>query len=292
MRLCDLDLMSIRWLLVLIIVASGAGALAASGVRASSSDEFHRVGEDILDDWGIARTRAGGPDGFLAISPEGFDPLLARESMGQQVDVAWDLGEELARKYPDRGQRAERIFAFVRDRVVYTSDRDQFGTDEFAQNADEVAATIVKNGAAKGDCEDSSILLAIMYKAAGYRSAIVLMPGHVATLVHLPSYKKARKLTLNGEPGWVWAEATGATNPFGWVPQALLDGQISAREVTDGELKERTSGVAEVTQGGAPAPDGSGIAGGTGLWTLLGAGGLLWVMAGRRGGMRRPGRRR
>ena len=271
----------------------GAGALAASEARASSSEEFYRVGEDIHDEWGIARTRAGGSDGFLGVTLAGFDPLLAPESLGQNVDVAWDLGQELARKYPDRNQRAERIFTFVRDRVVYTSDRDQFGTDEYAQNADEVAATIVKSRSAKGDCEDSSILLAIMYKAAGYRSAVVLVPGHVATLVHLPDYKKApRKLMLGGEPGWVWAEATGATNPFGWVPEALLDGPISAREVMDGELRARTSGAAEVTPERVPPPGGSGGAAGTGLWTLLGVGGLLWVMAGRRGSMRGRGRRR
>ena len=240
--------MRTRWLVVLIIVASGTGALAASVARASSSEEFYRVGEDIHDQWGIARTRAGGSDGFLGVTSAGFDPLLAPESLGQYVGVAWDLGQELARKYPDRNQRAERIFTFVRDRVVYTSDRDQFGTDEYAQNADEVAATIVKSRSAKGDCEDSSILLAIMYKAAGYRSAVVLLPGHVATLVHLPDYKKApRKLTLGGEPGWVWAEATGATNPFGWVPEALLGGPITAREVMDGQLTARTSGATEVT---------------------------------------------
>ncbi len=284
--------MNARWLLVLIMAVSGAGALAASGARASPSDEFHRVGEDIHDQWGIARTRAGGSDGFLGITSAGFDPLLAPESLGQHMDVAWDLGQELARKYPDRNQRAERIFTFVRDRVVYTSDRDQFGTNEYAQNADEVAATIVKSRSAKGDCEDSSILLAIMYKAAGYRSAVVLLPGHVATVVHLPDYRKApRKLTLGGEPGWVWAEATGATNPFGWVPEALLDGPITAREVMDGELRARTSGATEVTPESVPTPSGSGGAAGTGLWTLLGVGGLLWVMAGRRGGMRRRGRR-
>ena len=135
--------------------------------------------------------------------------------------------------------------------------------------------------------------MAIVYKAAGYRSAVVLLPGHVATLVHLPDYKKApRKLTLGGEPGWVWAEATGATNPFGWVPEALLDGPIAAREVMDGDLRARTSGATEVTPERVPTPSGSGDAAGTGLWMLLGVGGLLWVMAGRRGSMRRRGRPR
>ena len=235
--------MSARWLVVLIIVASGAGALAASVARASSSEEFQRVGEDIHDEWGIARTRAGGSDGFLGVTLAGFDPLLAPESLGQNVDVAWDLGQELARKYPDRNQLAEKIFSFVRDRVVYTSDSDQFGTPEFAQNADEVAATIVDRRAAEGDCEDSAVLLAVMYKAAGYRSATVLMPGHVATVVFLPGYRKApRKMTLAGEKGWVWGEATGATNPFGWVPEALIKGEMIAREVTTGQLDAQESG--------------------------------------------------
>jgi len=145
--------MSARWLVVLILVASGAGAMAASVARASSSEEFQRVGEDIHDQWGIARTRAGGADGFLGITSAGFDPLLAPESLGQHVGVAWDLGQELARKYPNRNQRAERIFTFVRDRVVYTSDLDQFGTNEYAQNADEMATAIVKSRSAKGDCD-------------------------------------------------------------------------------------------------------------------------------------------
>ena len=223
----------------------------------------------------------------------GFDPLLAPESLGQNVDVAWDLGQELARKYPDRNQRAERIFTFVRDRVVYTSDRDLFGMNEYAQNADEVAATIVKSRSAKGDCEDSSILLAIMYKAAGYRSATVLMPGHVATLVFLPEYRKApRKMTLAREKGWVWAEATGATNPFGWVPEAQVGGEMIAREVTLGPL-ETQEGDPEAMKIEAGAPAGrSGTVSGTGLLSFVGTIGLLWIMVGGRGGIGRPGRRR
>jgi hypothetical protein len=65
----------------------------------------------------------------------------------------WDLGQDLASKYSNRNQRAERIFTFVRDRVVYTSDLDQFGTNEYAQNADEMATAIVKSRSAKGDCD-------------------------------------------------------------------------------------------------------------------------------------------
>jgi len=38
-----------------------------------------------------------------------------------------------------------------------------------------------------GDCEDTSILLAALYKAAEYDTAFVLLPGHAVTAVVLPS---------------------------------------------------------------------------------------------------------
>ncbi|GAH45380.1 unnamed protein product, partial [marine sediment metagenome] len=74
-------------------------------------------------------------------------------------------------KYPGRFQRAEAVFRFVRDRVKYTPDIDQFDYEEFAQNADELASSIDQNGVGYGDCEDSAVLLAVMYKGAGFRSA-------------------------------------------------------------------------------------------------------------------------
>ena len=201
------------------------------------------------------------------------------------ADIAWQLGEEFARKYPDRIQRAEKIFYFVRDRVVYVSDEDQFGEREFAQNADEVAETILEEGRALGDCEDSAILLAILYKAAGYRSAMVLMPGHIATLVFLPDYAKAaRTMTLAGEQGWIWGEATGATNPFGWIPEGLTKEGMIAREVTTGQLDDQDRGPNLPTVEGTSPARGSGSTSTTGVLSLLGAVGLLGVMAsGRRG---------
>ncbi len=269
------------------------GTLLPSLAQAASSEQLYRLGRHIYDDWGVFRTRGDGPDGFLALTTTNFDPIIARESLGENVDVAWQLGKEFGLKYPDRNQRAERIFYFVRDRVSYTSDTDQFGRPEFAQNADEVAATIAANGEAQGDCEDSAILLAVLYKAAGYRSAMVLMPGHVATLVYLPEYRKApRKMTLAGEPGWVWAEATGATNPFGWVPEALASGEMIAREVTLGPLETQEGGPdALKIEAGAPAGRSRSVSG-TGLLSFVGTIGLLWIMVGGRGGTRRPGRRR
>jgi hypothetical protein len=258
---------------------------------ASSSEQFYRRGGHIFDDWGIFRTRGGGANGFFGLTSSGFNPIIAYESLGDDAGVAWQIGEEFGRMYPNRNQRAEMIFYFVRDSVRYTSDSDQFGRDEFAQNADEMLATIAANRVALGDCEDSAVLLAVMYKGAGYRTAIVLMPGHVATLVHLPEYRKApRMLTLDGEDGWVWAEATGATNPFGWVPESLISEEMIAREVTSVQLttQERPAGAVTI-EDDAPAAGYEARSGNiTGILVFLGAIGLLWMVAsGRRGPNRR-----
>ena len=72
-----------------------------------------------------------------------------------------------------------------------------------------------------------------MYKGAGYRSAIVLGSGHTAAVVYLPDYKKATAVfELEGEPGWVWAEATGRNNPLGWVPKELINVRLAAYEIS------------------------------------------------------------
>jgi hypothetical protein len=72
-----------------------------------------------------------------------------------------------------------------------------------------------------------------MYQAAGFRSAIVLPSGHTAVLVYLPDYNEATAFfELEGESGWVWAEATGRNNPLGWAPKEYLDMEIPAYEIS------------------------------------------------------------
>ena len=319
--------------------------------HALPSDEFYSDGPDIFDDWGISRTRHAGSDGFLGRTSAYFDPLVVQEGLGDNADLAWELGEEFAIKYPDRHQRAEQIFYFVRDRVFYTSDSDQFGLDEFAVNPDEIAEAIIENGVAEGDCEDYAALLAawaeqifyfvrdrvfytsdsdqfgldefavnpdeiaeaiiengvaegdcedyaallaVMYKAAGFRSAIVLVPGHVATLVYLPEYWKAhRKMDLAGEGGWVWAEATMDTNLFGWLPESAIRGEVLAREVTTAELPTQDRGplVAKVQRDfPGRGPESPSV---KGLVVLVGAVGILVAIMfiGKGAGLHRPGRR-
>lgn len=220
--------------IILFSLASLLVILPASTLAVSSTD-FYQQDNEIFDDWDLCRTRAMDKDGFFQVcSATEFRPIILGESLGENADKAYQIGEQFAQDYPDIHQKAEKIFAFARDRVRYTSDADQFGFQEFAQNADELAATIGDKGFGYGDCEDYAILLAVMYKGADLRSAIVLAPDHAAALVYLPKYKKANQtLSINDESGWVWAEATGGNNPLGWMPERYMGVRLVAYEVVD-----------------------------------------------------------
>ena len=237
--------------LSLILVA---GLATAGYAWASPSENFNERNGDVFDDWEICRTRAFGGDGFYQVSETSFRPVIAFESLGENAATAYRLGEQFADEYPDRNKRAEAIFGFVRDRVRYTTDIDQFEYEEFAQNADEMAAILEGGAAGYGDCEDSAVLLAVMYKGAGYRSAIVIGEEHTAAMVYLPDYDKAPvTFEVNGEPGWVWAEATGRNNPLGWTSKEYLDIELAAYEVTGEEIvsEEPTAPpLTAVSQGG------------------------------------------
>lgn len=243
------------WLSLILVLVT---LLTVTGYAAATPSEgFREVNGDEFDDWGISRTRAFGEDGFYQVLETTFRPVIVFESLGEGADLAYRLGEQTIDKYPDRLQRAEEIFRFVRDRVQYISDIDQFDYDEFAQNADELAAVIDENGIGYGDCEDSAVLLAVMYKGAGYRSAIAIGPGHTAALVYLPGYNKAGTVfELEGEPGWVWAEATGRNNPLGWAPKELIDVELAAYEISAepivplGPVAAPSTAIAKTGKGG------------------------------------------
>ncbi len=257
--------------LILVLVAG----LAVTGyASATPSAGFREANGDVFDDWGIARTRAFGEDGFYQITETTFRPVIVFESLGKGAALAYSLGEQFAHQYPDRRQGAEAIFSFVRDRVQYTPDIDQFANEEFAQNADEMAAVIDQNGIGYGDCEDSVVLLAVMYKGAGYRSAIVVGPGHTATLVYLPDYDQATAVfELEGEPGWVWAEATGGNNPLGWVPKEFIDVELAAYEVEAEPVARLKPPAAPSTVIAQTGGGGSSL-----LFPFLGIMGLLWLL--------------
>lgn len=234
------------------LVVLALSLLSPLAVAAVPTSEYYEAGQDIYDDWDVCRTRGDGSDGFLQYVGGEFDPVIVYESMGENSNRAYVTGFQLAQEYPDLDARAEAIFAYARDGVRYTSDRSQFGYGEFAQNADEMASIIAEEGVAYGDCEDYAFLLGVMYVGAGMRSAIVLAPDHAATLVYLPGYVGAnRVLNLEGEEGWIWAEATGGNNPLGWMPDQYMRVELAARELTDVGLPApapQTKTVAEITR--------------------------------------------
>lgn len=221
--------------LVVILLSGLAGAGYAWG--ASSAGFYEEEGE-IFDQWTICRTRSFGEDGFYQLTETSFRPVIAFESLGNNADIAYSLGQEFVAEYPDPTERAEAVFYFVRDRVSYASDLDIFGYGEFAQNADEMADIIGENGRGYGDCEDSAVLLAVMCRGAGLRSAIAIGEEHTAALIYLPDYDEATAFfELSGEMGWIWAEATSRSNPLGWVPKEFLNVRVVAYEVTEETLE-------------------------------------------------------
>lgn len=223
------------YLRVILLSAAVLLAVMPASALAVSSANFYKQGGEIFDDWDLCRTRGDGEDGFFQVYSETeFYPVILNESLGANADRAYEMGQQFAREYPDIYQRAEEVFAFARDRVRYTPDASQFGFGEFAQNADEMASAIDDEGFAHGDCEDYAALIAVMCQGAGLRSAIVLTPDHAAVLVYLPEYSRANRfLTLDGESGWVWAEATGGNNPLGWMPETYMGVELGACEVED-----------------------------------------------------------
>lgn len=254
-----------------------AGLLTAGYAWASPSESFNEKEGEVYDDWEVCRTRAFGTDGFYQVSETSFRPVIAFESLGENAAVAYRLGEQFAGEYPDRNKRAEAIFSFVRDRVRYTSDIDQFDHEEFAQNADELAAIIEGGRAGYGDCEDSAVLLAVMYKGAGYRSAIVIGEEHTAALVYLPDYSQAPVIfEVEGEPGWVWAEATGRNNPLGWTSKEYIGVNLATYEITEEEIvpaEPTAPPLTAVSQGGS---SGGGIS--ITRYSFFGIIFLLWII--------------
>ncbi len=264
--------MRIKVLLSLIFILVAGLAATTGYVLATPSAGFEERDGDVFDDWEINRTRAFGQDGFYQITETTFRPVIAFESLGENAALAYSLGEQIATKYPDQIQRAEAIFHFVRDRVKYASDIDTFQYDEFAQNADELATVIEQDGVGYGDCEDSTVLLAVMYKGAGYRSAIVVGPGHTSALVYLPDYKKATTfLELEGETGWVWAEATGRNNDLGWVPKEFINSELAAYEISE-------EAIAPLQPTTTPSVVTTKTGGGSSSFPFFGIIALLWLL--------------
>ncbi|MBO3802967.1 MAG: hypothetical protein JTT11_03705 [Candidatus Brockarchaeota archaeon] len=217
----------------LLCILVFANYQVASGLPASS---FTMKGGDWYDNWGINRNYYGGPDGYL--------PNLAAETLGDNKELAYSIGERFKVEYPVETDRAVAIMKYVQRWTEYGYDgenvfRDGVPQEEWAWNADEMAHAFDEATGAKavGDCEDIAFLCGTIYVAAGFDVAIVDATDHVAVLIWLPEFPNANvywDLPNDGrDAGWIWVEATGSSNPLGWTPPDYRSGGWTAYPIGD-----------------------------------------------------------
>jgi hypothetical protein len=226
-----------RYFILFLLLCAPAVALmkTASGFPASS---FSQQNGDWYDNWEIDRNNAG-TNGNLP----GYLPNLASETLGNNKELAYSIGEQFQIQYPDKVDRAVAILKYVQTWTEYGYDSDNFirkgvAQDEWAQNADEFAhafkdATGVK---AIGDCEDMAFLCGTIYVGAGIDAAVIDATDHCALLIWLPEFSNANDywdINDGRGAGWIWVEATGSSNPLGWSPPDFEDGGWTAYPITN-----------------------------------------------------------
>jgi len=179
------------------------------------------------DSWEFNRNYYAGEDGFL--------PNVAYESLGNDKELAYEIGEWFEENYDNKIERAEAILNYVQKWTNYGYDKDNvfrngIAQEEWAWNADEMAHMFneTSNSVAIGDCEDIAFLGATIYVASKIEAALVDAPEHVAFLIWLPEYDNANyywDIPDDGRDyGWIWVETTGEVNPLGWTPPDFSDG--------------------------------------------------------------------
>jgi hypothetical protein len=218
-----------RYLILFLLLCASAVALikTASGLPASS---FSLENGDWYDNWGIDRNYYGGPHGYL--------PNLATETLGENKELAYSIGERFQENYPSRTNRAVAILKYVQKWTEYGYDSDNVirngvAQDEWAWNADEMAHAFNETTGVKaiGDCEDMAFLCGTIYVGAGFDAAIIDATAHCALLIWLPELSNANDywdINDGRGAGWIWVEATGSSNPLGWTPPDFESGGWTA----------------------------------------------------------------
>jgi hypothetical protein len=224
-----------RYFTLLLLISISAVALIKTAGGIPASDFSQRDGE-WYDNWGINRNDAG-INGQLP----GYLPNLASETLGENKEKAYSVGERFLNQYQSKSARADVILKYVQTWTYYGYDSDNFvrngvAQDEWAQNADEFANAFNENTGIKavGDCEDMAFLCGTVYVAAGFDAAVIDATDHAALLIWLPEYPNADKywdINDGRGAGWIWVEATGSENPVGWTPSDYEDGDWTAYQI-------------------------------------------------------------
>ncbi len=215
-------------LLSVLCIFVASQCQTAKGFPASS---FTLEDGDWYDNWGIDRNNYAGPHGFL--------PALATETLKENKELAYSIGEQFQIEYPVKTERAVAILKYIQRWTEYGYDsenvvRNDVPQEEWAWNADEMAHSFNENTGetAVGDCEDMAFLGGTMYVGAGFDAAIVDAPEHAALLIWLPEFSNANSYwdlpNDDRDAGWIWVEATGSSNPLGWTPPDFENGEWTA----------------------------------------------------------------
>lgn len=209
---------------------------------ANQSEGFTKKGHYWYDSWDINRN--------IATEDDGYFPALVYESLGQNIELAYQYGRQFLTEYSDKVTRAEKIMKFVQSMVKYKYDDENpyilavtknERQEDWAWNPDEMAHMVDiaydNQEVTYGDCEDFTFLLTVMYFAAGYNVTIVDAIDHAALLIWLPEHPNANVYWDIGDgrgAGWIWVEATGDRNPLGWTPDDYKNSEFSVRKLETG----------------------------------------------------------
>lgn len=120
---------------------------------------------------------------------------------------------------------ANLLLSFVHEQCVpYSYDKDSTGHPEYFRFPLE---TIVDK---TGDCDCKAILGCALYRAAGYRVAFALLPGHAALAISTDDSLPFANWEFNGRR-WYYCEATGDSWQAGAIPPGTTSGEVEMREI-------------------------------------------------------------
>jgi hypothetical protein len=218
--------------LIFIILA----VAMAKPTRAIPAASFTQREGDWYDNWDIDRNDAG-YNGELP----GYLPNLASETLGENKELAYSIGQQFQSQYTNNTSCAVAILKYVQTWTYYAYDSDTFlrngeAQDEWVQNADEFTHAFNPTSGIKapGDCEDMAFLCATIYAGAGFDAAVVDASDHAACVIWLPEFSDASDywdLNDGRGAGWIWVEATGNSNPLGWTPSDYENGEWTAYQI-------------------------------------------------------------
>lgn len=113
------------------------------------------------------------------------------------------------------------IAKFVQDVIEYQYDSDTAGEDEYPRYPIE---TLYER---RGDCEDTSILMAALLKELGYEVGFLHLPGHLAVALRTAdNYSGGAYYEINGHR-YLYIESTGSGWSIGDIPEDVQGQQAT-----------------------------------------------------------------